>query len=227
MSKRHRKTKSRKEKAPPPGPEVQAEAGKTPPPDAEEPRALAPSVWIETERPVLRFVLSFALLMGPFTLFFYGALTRTSFLEPYLHVNAAFEWYLDLNAAASAVVLRTFGEDATAEGQSVRSPRASVEIRYGCDAILPTALFASAILAFPVTMRTKWTAIIVGCGALLAINLVRIVSLYYVRIYRFDWFHALHVDVWQPAFIFLALLFWVMWALRVTRVPVPQDGNPA
>jgi hypothetical protein len=29
----------------------------------------------------------------------------------------------------------------------------------------------------------------------------------------------MHVDVWQPAFIFAALLLWILWALTVTRTP--------
>jgi exosortase/archaeosortase family protein len=90
---------------------------------------------------------------------------------------------------------------------------------------LPTALFVSAIVAFPVTMRSKWSAILVGTGALLTINLVRIITLYYTRIHRPDWFHAMHVDVWQPAFIFLALFFWVVWALRATRPPAVQHES--
>ena len=179
---------------------------------AHNPGESPPTVWIESKRPILRFVLMFALLMGPFTVFFYSILTDT----------ALFNRYLDLNAAVSAGVLRVLGEDASSTGQSLRSPRASLEIRHGCDAILPTALFVCAILAFPVVMRVKWTAVWLGSAALLLLNLVRIITLYYTRIYKPDWFHAMHVDVWQPAFIFLALLFWVIWALRATRVPEPQ-----
>ena len=124
------------------------------------------------------------------------------------------------------MVLRVLGEDATSSGPSLRSPRASLEIRDGCDAILPTALFVSALVAFPVTMRLKWWAIFLGSTGLLLINVVRIVTLYYTQIYRPSWFHAMHVDVWQPAFIFLALFFWVMWALRATRMPVLQNDVP-
>ncbi len=170
-------------------------------------------IWIPTHRPVFRFIALFAVYMGPFTIFFYAVLTKTDM----------FQSYLDLNASASAAVLRQFGEQATADGPALRSPRSSLQIRHGCDAILPTALFLSAVLAFPIYLRLKWTAILFGSTALLLINLVRIITLYYARIYKPDWFHALHVDIWQPAFIFLALFFWVMWALRATKpAPHPQ-----
>lgn len=168
-------------------------------------------IWVPTRRPVLRFITLFAAYMLPFTIFFYAVLTKTDL----------FQSYLNLNASASAAVLRVFGEEASSVGNRLESPRSSLQIRHGCDAILPTALFLSAVFAFPVFLRLKWTAILLGSSALLVINLVRIITLYYARIYKPDWFHALHVDVWQPAFIFLALFFWVMWALRATK-PVAQ-----
>lgn len=182
------------------------------PPATQPPLADADSPWIPTRRPILRFAGLLALIMVPFTAFFYGVLTKTAIFERYLH----------LNAEVSARLLRLFGEDAKASGPTLSSPACSLEIRHGCDAILPTALFMAAILAFPVKMRTKWTALVLGSAALLVINLVRIITLYYTRVHRPSWFHSMHVDVWQPAFIFLALLFWIIWALRATRPPVQR-----
>ena len=164
---------------------------------------------------MLRFITLFAAYMIPFTVFFYAVLTKTDI----------FQSYLNLNASASAAILRVLGEEASSEGPALRSPRSSLQIRHGCDAILPTALFMSAVLAFPIFLRLKWTALLLGSGALLLINLIRIITLYYARIYKPDWFHALHVDVWQPAFIFLALFFWIVWALRATKpvaAPAPS-----
>jgi exosortase/archaeosortase family protein len=172
-----------------------------------------PSIWVPSQRPILRFILTFIVIMGPFTLFFYGVLTKT----------AVFQSYLNLNAQVSALILRTFGEQATSNGPSL-SGAISLEIRHGCDAILPTGLFTAAVLAFPIVMRLKWAAILIGGAGMVALNLVRIISLYYTQLHKPQWFHTMHVDVWQPAFIFLALLFWVIWALRATR-PVPSHDN--
>jgi len=213
VGKRRQETKSREKKLPPHGPQANGRERTTA--DRERAEPGRSPVWIETKRPVLRFVLLFAFLMGPFTLFFYGFLTSATVFESYLH----------LNTAVSAKILRVFGEDAAADGTSLRSSRASLEIRHGCDAILPTALFVSAVVAFPVSIRSKWSAIFLGSGTLLTINLVRIISLYYTRIYYPKWFHPMHVDVWQPLFIFLALFLWVVWALRATRVPTVQDDR--
>jgi exosortase/archaeosortase family protein len=167
-------------------------------------------VWIDTPQPVRRFIVRFILYMALFTPFFYGVLIKTRL----------FEAYLGLNATVSAFILKILGEDVWADGVALEARTSpGLEIRHGCDAILPTALFLAAVMAFPVVMRVKWPALLLGSAGLLGLNLVRIITLYYTRVHKPEWFHSMHVDVWQPAFIFAALLLWILWALTVTRTP--------
>ncbi len=166
---------------------------------------------------MFRFVVLFAILVGSFAVFFFAYFTRTQPFEAYLHLNA------DL----SAWILRLLGDDAKASGFSVVSPRASVQIRHGCDAIFPSALFVGAVLASPVRFASKVPGMLIGTVVLLSINLIRIITLYYTRIHMPKHFHTMHIDVWQPAFIFLALLFWVLWAIRATRKRVEQPDVAA
>lgn len=163
--------------------------------------------WWRSKGPVFRFVAGFAMLVGSFAIFFFAYFTNTE----------AFDDYLRLNATASAAVINLFDDDVRASEFSVISSKTSVQIRHGCDAIFPAALFVGAVLASPVRFRAKLPGIFIGTVVLLSINLLRIISLYYTRVYKPDWFHMMHIDVWQPLFIFLALLFWVLWALRATR----------
>ena len=164
--------------------------------------------------PVFRFVGLFALLMGVF----YAA----TFL-PVLN-KRFFPYYLRLNARASAAILNLFGEGAAAEGTSVVSPRYSVNIRHGCDAIEPTALLVAAVLAFPAPWRRKGWGILLGTAVLAVINLVRIVTLFYVGIHFPRAFDAMHLDVWQPVFILLSLALWVAWALWAIRPAAGADA---
>lgn len=157
-------------------------------------------------RPAVRFVLSFAVMMATFTGFYYGYLTN----------SWIFDQYLVWNARASALVLRVFGENAVAEGPRVVA-RFSVEIRHGCDAILPAGLFATAVTAFPVRARLKLQGMAIGVAFIIGLNLVRIISLYYAGVHWPAQFETIHIDVWQPAFIFLALLLWMLWAIWATR----------
>jgi len=154
------------------------------------------------------------LLGGLFALFnvlFYGWIAE----------SAPFTSYLALNARASVPFIRLFGADASAEGTSVRSSRFALEIKHGCDALQPTAFFVLAMLAspVPVPVRRRLVPILAGISILLLLNLLRILTLFYAGIKIPTWFEMLHQDIWQAFFIFLPLVFWIGWVLRVTRTP--------
>lgn len=174
-----------------------------------------PLSWYHGKEPVFKFVGLFALLMGVFY-----ACTFIPLLEKRILPS-----YMKLNASVSAGILSVFGEGATAKGTSVTSPRYSVDIRHGCDAVEPTALFIAAVLAFPATIRSKFPGMIAGSIILAMINLVRIVTLFYTGIYYPRAFRIMHEDVWQSLFILLSLLLWIVWAMWATSPKVYQRVN--
>jgi exosortase H (IPTLxxWG-CTERM-specific) len=170
--------------------------------------------WIYAKRPVLGFVVLFGVLMGVF----YGITTlrvvNTSIIPAYMRVNAK----------ASSAIINIFGEGSTARGTNVSSSRFSVNIQHGCDAVAPTMLFVAAVLAFPAPLVTKIPGAIVGSIILALINLVRIIALFFTGIYFPKAFEVMHVDVWQPVFILLALTLWIAWAWWATHDRVqPTD----
>ena len=173
--------------------------------------------WLISKKPVLGFVLLFAILMG----LFYAV----TFI-PYVN-KTAFPAYMRFNAQASAVILNVFGEGSNTNGTVVASPRFRVDIRHGCDAIEPSALFIAAVLAFPASLGSKLPGLLIGTLVLAVINLVRIVTLFYTGIYFPRAFEAVHVDVWQPIFILLSLTFWVVWAWWATAGKAPQAHDSA
>jgi exosortase/archaeosortase family protein len=124
-----------------------------------------------------------------------------------------FPTYLKINARITATVLTAFGQATRADDHSVIGRRFTIQVERGCDAIEPTILFLAAVLASPVAWRKKIPGLIVGALALAVINIVRLATLYLTGIYWPAAFEVMHVDVWQAIFIFLALLFWVVWAL--------------
>jgi exosortase/archaeosortase family protein len=106
-------------------------------------------------------------------------------------------------------------------GYSISSPRYSLTIARGCDAFEPCALFASGVLAFPAPWLSKIPGVLIGVLSIMALNITRIVTLFYVGVYWPKIFHIMHVDVWQTLFILFAIVFWTLWALRATRVRSP------
>ena len=180
--------------------------------DSESDRTNPPS----TRGPILRFILVFAVLIG-----IYFAFTVTDLFAQIL------EPYLRINARVSTWILNIFGENARTFDTSIYASRFSIRIARGCDALDPSALFAAAVLAFPVPLRRKWLGVILGCVLLAVINLIRIVSLYYTGVFIPDSFDMMHHDVWQSAFIFLALFFWMIWAWWATRDAMGSPDAPS
>jgi exosortase/archaeosortase family protein len=162
-----------------------------------------PRTWFETHGRDLRFLLVFVVLMAV-----YYAATTTSAMK-----DRFFPWYLEANARASVAVLLMFDyPEVVQAGESVVSPRGSISVARGCDAIEPSALFVSAVLASPVALGSRLLAAVFGTVLLLSINLVRIISLFLCAVHWKSAFNIMHLDVWQALFIFLAILFWALWA---------------
>jgi len=206
----------RKGKRPPLPGQGQAQAGQ-PSAGGAEPRSdrAESGSWFRTRWPVIRFVLLFGLFMGAFHLLFFAPFTK----------GTTYKSYLNANAAAAGAVLDVLGFDVDVAGDRISSATRSfsITVRRGCDAIQPMALFVSALVAFPASIRSKVPAIFLGLAALATLNLARIVTLYIIGLKWPKLFHLMHVDVWQAVFIFLALLLWICWAWWATRDRTAAD----
>ena len=114
------------------------------------------------------------------------------------------------------------------EGQSMISATGpAIEIERGCDAIEPSALLVSAVMASPVPFLSRLLAMGVGTALLMLLNLVRIISLYLFRVYLPTAFETMHLDVWQALFIIIAIVMWGIWASRAARRKVVVSDAPA
>lgn len=141
----------------------------------------------------------------------------------------AFQSLLGLNAQISAAVLRALGEDAVSSGASVLSTRYSLNIARGCDASQVAAFLALAIVVWPLPIpwKRRIMGLAVGVPILLVLNIVRVVSLYFVGA---DWpkaFDSMHNDIWQPAFVVAALLLWVGWVSWCSRAGAQESDATA
>ena len=146
---------------------VQPKEGPPPSPLASQSQKAVPNrrtnsaVWVGSKRPVFIFVGVFVLLMGVFY-----AITFIPFVN-----TKVMSGLQQANARASVAVLNVFGVGARAIDTNITSSRYSVNIKHGCDAIEPIALFVAAVLAFPAPLRTKWPGLLIGTLVLPALNI--------------------------------------------------------
>ncbi|MFQ5416171.1 MAG: exosortase H [Myxococcota bacterium] len=163
---------------------------------------------------IARFLAVLAACMGVF----YAVATTETF------ERRVFEPYLERSARIAGAILAALGErDVRVRSSSVESLAYGLNIARGCDGLEPTALFVALVLAFPAPFRRKLWALGFGVPALVALNLVRVVSLFLIGAYHPSLFHPMHVDVWQAVFVLTAVGFWATW-LRWAGPPGPADA---
>jgi exosortase/archaeosortase family protein len=153
--------------------------------------------------PVFLFLAAFVVLLGALCIF----ARLTPFYERYCPYN------LRLNARLSGHILKFFGQDITIYGASIFSPAFSVTIEQQCNAARPIALFVCAVLAFPAPFSKKIAGMVTGTLLLIVINLVRIVTVFFVGVYLPWAFQTVHLDIWTGLFIFFAIFLWILWLL--------------
>jgi exosortase/archaeosortase family protein len=164
--------------------------------------------WWRGKRPVLRFGLSFALLMAA-----YYALAATPWFDRVIH--RLLHW----NALASGGVLNLLGQDTRTADTIIRSARFSVNIRRGCDAVEPVWYFTAAIVSFPAPPGRKLAGIAAGAALLCAANVLRIVTLFLIGEFFPRAFGVAHLEVWPALLILLACSLWIAWLVGTRRPP--------
>ena len=125
--------------------------------------------WYENRSPVFRFGLKFGLLL---------VLLYVLLAIPFF--DRALYGYLEANAWLANVILRGLGQPTHVSEVTIQSPQFAMAIRRGCDAVEPTWLLCAAMISFPAPLAHKLKGMLVGIVLLQALNLVRIVTLYWI-----------------------------------------------
>jgi len=96
-----------------------------------------------------------------------------------------------------------------------------ISIVAGCSGVEAVLILVSAVLAFPSPWKHKLAGIALGFLAIQALNMVRIISLYYLHEHAPVWFDWFHLYLWQALIILDALVFWLIWLRWLPREPAP------
>ena len=128
-------------------------------------------------------------------------------------VDAVSRW----TASSTAQVLNLFGASVSTSGTVVGSSSFAYRIVAECTAIGPAILFAGAVLAYPATLKSKLLGIGVGVVFLTSLNLVRLVSRFYIGAVFPEYLPMAHFLVWQAVIIISAIVAWLFWAERFAR----------
>jgi len=127
--------------------------------------------------------------------------------------------FTGLLADISGLVIAATGRDITTSGVVIQDVATGfgVRIAAGCNGVEAVILLVAAILAFPAPWRHRLVGIVVGIGAIQALNLVRIVSLFWLGLWDQTAFQWAHLYIWQALIMLDALLVWLIWIRRLPR----------
>lgn len=166
--------------------------------------------WYEINKPAVRFVGGFAIWIGLFSLLF-----QIPQIDTYLVVPMT-----EILAGVSNALLRLIGFATEVNGTVINGAEGfAVNILKGCNGAYVVAIYLAAVLAFPATVKEKSVGALLGIPAVQGINLVRIVSLYYIGVRHPALFEQFHYHVWQTVVIILSLAVWLVWAEVFVKVP--------
>ena len=165
---------------------------------------------------MLRFFIIFSiLLIGLFTL---------EILQPaekYVIIP-----FTSLIADISVWLVKVFDENVIAVGNVIRDKATGfgVRIERGCNGLEAVIILFSAIFAFPAPFKNKLIGFAIGFFAIQLLNLVRIISLFYLGQWNYTAFEWFHLYLWQALIILDALVVWLIWLRTLPGARPPGDS---
>lgn len=119
----------------------------------------------------------------------------------------------------SAFLVRLFDPDVTAYSNVIQSTANGfgVAIMPGCNGVEACIILLAAILAFPAPWRAKVIGLGVGIVAVQAVNLLRIISLFYLGQWNMKVFEFAHLYLWQALIMLDVLVVWLLWVRYLAR----------
>ena len=163
-----------------------------------------------------RFVLIFvAVLVSLFTLEMLAPVQE--------HVIVPFTTML---AKVSVAIISPFDSTVASQGKVLffKDSGFSVSIEAGCNGVEAMIVLLAAVLAYPARWRARAIAIASGFVAVQAMNILRIVSLFYLGEWNLEVFTWVHLYLW-PVLIMLDVLIVFIVYLRYLDGSVPVDGQ--
>ena len=144
-----------------------------------------------------RFLLVFCAVLG--------SLFAIEMLSPVQ--QAVIQPFTVLLANVSTAVIVPFDNTVIAQGRILRDANTGfvVSIEAGCNGVEATIVLVAGIMAFPASLRHKMIAILVGFLFVQALNIVRIISLFYLGQWNYTVFEWFHLYLW-PVLIMLDVL---------------------
>ena len=125
-------------------------------------------------------------------------------------------------AQISNLVLRLLGAGTTIDGVIIRSSRFAVQVVAGCTGLQTMVIFIAAVLAYPSQLSQKLRGIMMGVSIIFLLNLVRVVTLFYIGMLAPQYFEVAHLLVWQYLIVASTAIILIAWVRTVDDTDLPR-----
>ena len=159
-----------------------------------------------------------------FCIIFFSCLLVFAVIYLKLRTSTIIDPFLAFNTWLASSILNILGESTQADGVTIASSAISFRVISECTSIVPTGILAAGVLAWPSTIKEKFVGVAFGTVALFIINMVRIVTLYYIGIGYPDFLDVAHYFIWQGLIILIALGLWLLWTEKLVS-PISRTSN--
>jgi len=122
-------------------------------------------------------------------------------------------------ARITSGILNGFGQRTIVAGSTVSSDAFAITVVAACTGLFTTGLFLIAVIAYPTGWRSKLIGAGIGLGGVFLLNIVRLVSLYYIGVHLPRFLDQAHQLIWQSVLIVFAVALWLLWAGRWAHAP--------
>lgn len=124
--------------------------------------------------------------------------------------------YLRVQTLLSGALIKVFDDTVRVEGTEIRGEYA-LQIVKDCSSLDAQALLLAAMLAFPAHWSRKLIGLSLGALVIVAANLVRIASLYFVGARAPRSFDAVHEELMPLLLVVIACVCFGLWTAWVQR----------
>lgn len=131
-------------------------------------------------------------------------------------------WWIETVTVGTAVALidrLSPDEQVLAIGESVVSPHARLSVRNGCEGTESLFLLIAAMAVSPLRWWRRVQGALWGAALIVALNELRVVSLYYVFRHHKPLFDPLHAYIAPLAIILIAAVYFMWWLGRGRASP--------
>jgi exosortase H (IPTLxxWG-CTERM-specific) len=130
----------------------------------------------------------------------------------------------------SAVLITFFDSNVAAYGKILQSTTNgfAVSVEAGCNGIEAAIVLIAAMLAFPAPWKHRAIGILAGLCAVQALNVVRVISLFYLGQWNMNAFEWAHLYLWQGLIMLDVLIVWLIWirSLPTSASSLPPSSPP-